>query len=350
MRIGFFSAVTMLLMLCIFFLDVNAEEGTWKAYHNCRRIFDIAVENENLWCASSGGLLVWNMMDDTYDIYPRPDGGEQFWSTSIFIDDGGTKWMGMYEQSNKGGAQGYGIGRFDGTDWETYQFGGYRDTIYDIAQDKSGDMWFATDGGVLRFNDSTWITYTEDDGLLSNNVHSIVIDDHGKKWIASTKGICVIEDEISVTYTQESMGLSTLWIEDICIDHDGIIWVLSHRDIVCYDGESWKNIRHDFPEFDCSDCLHSIAVDGNNVKWFSGTAGVMSFDGKTWKKYTSENNGLAHNDVYCGTASGNTVWFINNHDDYDTISEFDGTEWRYYELDAEQIQAPWLVDMIFIDH
>ena len=64
-----------------------------------------------------------------------------------------------------------------------FQFGDYRDYVCDIAQDTNGDLWFATDGGLLSYTGSTWITYTVDDGLLSNTVRGIVIDDHGNNNI-----------------------------------------------------------------------------------------------------------------------------------------------------------------------
>jgi ligand-binding sensor domain-containing protein len=59
--------------------------------------------------------------------------------------------------------------------------------VLSVFQDSNGDMWFGTDGGgVNKFDGTTWITYTEADGLFSNHIQSISQDSNGIMWFASS--------------------------------------------------------------------------------------------------------------------------------------------------------------------
>src|SRR3990167_4658484 len=45
-----------------------------------------------------------------------------------------------------------------------------------MCQDKGGYIWFATFGGLSRFDGKTFVNYTKSDGLLDNQLYSICID------------------------------------------------------------------------------------------------------------------------------------------------------------------------------
>ena len=64
-------------------------------------------------------------------------------------------------------------------------------TFFDIYEDKTGNVWFATDVGLNRFVPSTktFIHFTEKDGLSGNTVYDILEDDHGNLWLATNQGI-----------------------------------------------------------------------------------------------------------------------------------------------------------------
>ena len=57
-------------------------------------------------------------------------------------------------------------------------------TVYDLAQDAQRRMWFATDGGVSRFDGRRFESYTVTDGLPTNHVRSVALDGRGDLWLA----------------------------------------------------------------------------------------------------------------------------------------------------------------------
>lgn len=62
--------------------------------------------------------------------------------------------------------------------------------IWTIFQSKSGDYWFGSDsGGVYRFNGKTFINYSVKDGLSSNRVRGIQEDKKGNIYFSTLGGV-----------------------------------------------------------------------------------------------------------------------------------------------------------------
>lgn len=65
------------------------------------------------------------------------------------------------------------------------------DNIYDIAQDKDGFLWIATETGVSRFDGTRFVNFTVRDGLPGNDVNSFFIDRKNRVWVSAfKKDIC----------------------------------------------------------------------------------------------------------------------------------------------------------------
>jgi len=68
-------------------------------------------------------------------------------------------------------------------------------TTYDVKEDNSGNIWFATGSGALKLNlkDSTIIQMENEkdnpNSISSNSVHSILEDDMGNLWFATSRGV-----------------------------------------------------------------------------------------------------------------------------------------------------------------
>lgn len=58
-----------------------------------------------------------------------------------------------------------------------------------MAQDKAGNLWIATLGGLSKYDGNNFTNYTVRDGLLNNDVNTIAADENGTIWLGDTKGI-----------------------------------------------------------------------------------------------------------------------------------------------------------------
>ncbi|HUQ81749.1 MAG TPA: two-component regulator propeller domain-containing protein [Gemmatimonadaceae bacterium] len=96
--------------------------------------------------------------------------------------------------------------------------------VMGMYQDRLGYMWFATYGGLSRFDGDRFVTYTKDDGLSSNSVFDVVEDDKDRLVIATSGGIC-IRDRGAFRCIRQTDGLVSDNARSVTLDADGGIWV-----------------------------------------------------------------------------------------------------------------------------
>ena len=84
--------------------------------------------------------------------------------------------------------------------------------VTDIYEDKSGNIWFATDNGLLKYNmlaDSVF-WFTTKNGMPSNVNFRILPDDNDNLWISTAAGlVCLNMVRNTIIYFTEAHGLVT---------------------------------------------------------------------------------------------------------------------------------------------
>lgn len=86
------------------------------------------------------------------------------------------------------------------------------DRVNCVFEDRDKNLWFATEGGLCKFNRSTsdFDCYTTNDGLPSNFTISILEDDNKNLWISTTKGlVCFHPSTKQITVYTKANGLLT---------------------------------------------------------------------------------------------------------------------------------------------
>lgn len=64
-------------------------------------------------------------------------------------------------------------------------------TVYGVAQDKEGYLFFATENGLSRYDGKEWVTFTVKDGLPDNEILVIFGDSKGRIWMSCfSKSVC----------------------------------------------------------------------------------------------------------------------------------------------------------------
>lgn len=166
--------------------------------------------------------------------------------------------------------------------------------VYDIFQDRSGAMWFCTDGaGVIRDDGETQIAYTVEDGLCSDFVCTMVQDGRGDYWFGTSNGgVSHFDGDTFTTHLRsdeysEAMGWGR--VMGMHIDRSGSIWFGAAgpiRGAYRFDGNSF----HSFAEVDGIEDGHfaSISEDSFGNIWFGTTAGVYRYDGKEFVNFTRD--------------------------------------------------------------
>lgn len=106
-------------------------------------------------------------------------------------------------------------------------------TIYDIIQDESGFIWFATDYGISKFDGLKFTNYTSDDGLPGNEILFFYRDSSNRVWMSSFNGeISYLEDE-KIINSNKNPVLCKLsfakFVKNIYEDDLGNIWFVQDR-------------------------------------------------------------------------------------------------------------------------
>jgi signal transduction histidine kinase/ligand-binding sensor domain-containing protein/DNA-binding response OmpR family regulator len=67
-------------------------------------------------------------------------------------------------------------------------------TVYNIAQDRKGIMWFATADGLNKYNGYTFTIYRNQidnpHSILSNSIRALLVDSDGILWVGTMDGLC----------------------------------------------------------------------------------------------------------------------------------------------------------------
>ena len=98
-----------------------------------------------------------------------------------------------------------------------------QNSVYDIAQDQQGYIWFATQSGAARFDGYTYKHYDISNGLPDDEVNTLLIDHEGKIWFGTQGGIGVYDGEEFDRITVED-GLIDNRVDGMIEDLDGNIW------------------------------------------------------------------------------------------------------------------------------
>ena len=226
---------------------------------------------ENVWIGTSKGLSVYrNGKFETVNfksLHPNTppeltwrDGRESV--QSLFEDANGKMWIGL-----NGGIfvtqNGYA---------EKIE-GGRNSHVYAIKADREGNIWAATNKGLLRFRDYKVVEkYTVENGLPNEFMTFIFEDSKGVLWFGGLGGLSEYKDGKFTNYTTQN-GLAGNYVRTIYEDRDGVFWIGTYDEgmsrfkdgrFVNYKSANGLN----------NDGVFAIQEDRNNNFWISSNRGI----------------------------------------------------------------------------
>ena len=167
-------------------------------------------------------------------------------------------------------------------------------------EDSQGNLWFATDGfGAFKYDGKSFAQFTKRDGLCSNNVNRIVEDDDGNIWFACMQsyqpamtgdgGVCRY-DGTTFTKFPDVKGLSKNDIYTIYKTANGDIWIgATGVGAYRFDGTEFKLYsKTNRPHWTRHFGLQSMLEDRNGTLWFGFSGGLFRFDGRTFFNVTKK--------------------------------------------------------------
>ncbi|MEM7372090.1 MAG: two-component regulator propeller domain-containing protein [Bacteroidota bacterium] len=172
-----------------------------------------------------------------------------------------------------------------------------RRVIRQMLEDQAGNLWFGTNAGIIKYDPSaiqktgakSFITFSDKDGLVNQDVWSMELDRTGNIWIGTLGGLSRYtpaagsEDRgtfhhfvLPETEPDESRGVTSAWIvHSIMEDSKGNIWFATNGGAYVYDpskrqkedGTSLTNISA--KDGLCHNSVNDLLEDKNGHIWFA---------------------------------------------------------------------------------
>ncbi len=200
--------------------------------------------------------------------------------------------------------------------------------IQSIIKDRSGNLWFGTNGGgTAKYDGQNLSIFTKNEGLSNNIVSCQFEDKNGNLWFGTWGGGVTKYDGQNFTRFTTKEGLSNDYVFSIMGDRNGDIWIGTLEGGVSkYDGKYFTHFTK--KEGLCFNSILYIIKDKSGNLWMgSDGGGVSKYDGKSFRNFTI-NEGLNHNVVTCiaEDKKGN-LWFGTQGGG---ISKYDGQNFEHF--------------------
>jgi len=167
---------------------------------------------DSLWF---GGFFAASVYDGKNFSHLREQGGD-IWN--MLQDSNGNVWLGTVMG---------GVIRYDGKTFTRYtdREGLSNNRVWSSFKDKSGRLWFGTEGGLNMYGGNRFTHYTKKQGLKDDYITSLLEDQSGNIWIGYMTGGVTRYDGSTFTHMTEREGLSSNQVTSIFEDKSGNIWL-----------------------------------------------------------------------------------------------------------------------------
>jgi PAS domain S-box-containing protein len=138
----------------------------------------------------------------------------------------GSVWVGIEQPGH-----GLGLEQWVNRSWKTLitpTLDSSRLHVINLRLDRHNSLWIATDGtGIYRVHDGNVDHFGAADGLSSDTAENLFEDREGNLWAITSGGLDCFRDIPVVSFSVRE-GLTNDWVESILATHDGTVWIGNH--------------------------------------------------------------------------------------------------------------------------
>ena len=277
-----------------------------------------------LWVATLGGVSLFNGVN--FYNFTKQKGLPSNNTQSLFQDSRGHIWVGTLSS---------GIAVYDGVsgfepypDFPALQTGG----VHDIAEDKQGRVWFATDSGLFYLQNNI---FSRTKRVPVQLYTSLLCTPAGEIWAGSaTHGLYLLYKNVVTHYTQ-SDSLPGNNITCLQNDKTGTTWIGTDKGVAFRKQGKLKILT--LPASVSSPRVSGFAYDRDNNTWIGlRNSGLLKYNGNDFKHITKK-NGLKTNKVASlATDSEGNVWIGTSGYGLQQYK----SPWFVHYFDFEQVKEP----------
>jgi len=337
-------------------------EGTWQTFskesgslgHN---YVTALLEDRagGVWVGTERGVSRY--FEGTWHTFSTKTGELNDNSVSVLLEDQASGvWVGTYE----GGVSRYFQGTWQTFSVETGSLG--HNWVTALLEDRAGGVWVGTGGGgVSRFFEGTWQTFSTETSSLSNNHVTVLLEDRaGGVWVGTGEwdpdakqyiggGVNRYFESTWQTFSVESGSLGHNHVTALLEDRAGGVWVGIGRSVSRYFQGTWQTFSTETGSLGDSlvtalleDRVGGVWVGTGWVRVGKGSwvgirgGGVSRYFGGTWQTFSVQSGSLGANwvttlledrsgGVWVGTLGGVSRYF-------------QGT-WRTFSVESDNLSS-----------
>ena len=224
-----------------------------------------------------------------------------------------------------------GIIRYDGKSFTNITGNLFPDRFFSVLEDRNGNFWFGNYGsGVYYYDGKSLQHFTTRDGLVDNMISCIYEGKNGNIWFGANggasrydgksfrnyimKGDTMIEDRTGKTFSDFTSGSNT--VHRIIEDKTGKFWFAANGNTFIYDGRTFTIFRDS--EGNTLKSVWTIMEDKKGNIWLGGN-GLWRYDGSTFTNFTENIVRYVYEDkkgnIWTSGTNSNGIWSLSRYDE-----------------------------------
>ncbi|TDR39219.1 signal transduction histidine kinase [Tahibacter aquaticus] len=176
---------------------------------------------------------------------------------ALYVDSHDTLWIGTLND---------GIWRLRGNQFDHFRSeqGLSGSSVYWFYEDREGNLWVSTSGGLDRFRDLPVITFSHDEGLSADEAVTLLATRDSGVWVANPGAIDQVRDD-GIRALRQGAGLPGNQVTAMLEDHAGRQWIGIDNALYIYDGKTFTPV----PGLDGATIgmVYSLAEDTDRNIW-----------------------------------------------------------------------------------
>ncbi len=269
------------------YFNYTSDEGNTNTINSNVVLSIFRDSRKNLWIGTyNGGLNLFNENSGTFKRYflsqDQQNNNGKSNVTSIIESHDGLLWIATMGEGLV--SYDYQNGRFNYYRFEAGKNGISCNWIYDIEEDKYGNIWIASTEAVDLFDRKNnvftrYVNNVNDSNSISyNGAMFIFRDSKDHIWIGTSNGLNLFNDANNTfKYYSERDGLANNTVKAICEDHHANLWISTNRGISKFINGAGLPDTPEFVNYNISDGLQENEF--NTGAAFRNKQGYLFFGG-----------------------------------------------------------------------
>lgn len=186
----------------------------------------MAVDRQNLYLATQGGFIVYDLDQQSSVVYTTADGLPHNNINFVYIDNDRQVWLGPKDS---------GIVLLTDEGFEIHRLADIPVNVAGMTYDNDDRMWLATvNNGVLCSENDSVIAITTADGLEKNYCYGIAADGNGRIWVCHQPGLsCIDLNTGNIRSFNITNGVGQEFVS-VNADAEGDLWFASSAGVMHY--------------------------------------------------------------------------------------------------------------------